>query len=110
MTIYASFAGGLIAIMLSACVSGSTATSELDDAARAQAETKTAEASEAPKEKLVAAYPLAGDPDQMICKHEPITGSRVKTKKICMTRGEWQELSDQTQRSIDNGYTRPPEQ
>ena len=60
------------------------------------------QAKEAPKPTPVAAarpsgaVKLAsndpGDPNQMICKREEITGSRLEGSKECHTRAEWAEL------------------
>ena len=45
------------------------------------------------------------DPDKIICRRENTTGSRLSSKKICMTRAEWDErqrnASRETQRMAD---------
>lgn len=52
------------------------------------------------------------DDDKQICKTEPITGSRSRVRKICMTRAEWDELSRKTQKDMvdfrrDSGRATP---
>ena len=38
----------------------------------------------------------ANDPDEVICKREQVTGTRVARQKICMTRREWDEEADES--------------
>jgi hypothetical protein len=38
----------------------------------------------------------ARDPNEMICKKEEVLGSRLQTRKVCLTRAQWAE-----QRVID---------
>jgi hypothetical protein len=60
---------------------------------------------EAPKPEPVAAAPAApgavklaanttpaGDPNQVICKREEVTGSRLEGAKECHTRAEWLQI------------------
>lgn len=51
--------------------------------------------SRAPKDKH--------DPNKMICEDEEVLGSRLATKRVCMTRAQWAERQrndrDLTQRS-----------
>jgi len=35
----------------------------------------------------------SADPDEKICKTTVVTGSRVRQKKICLTRREWAETA-----------------
>lgn len=42
------------------------------------------------------------DPDKVICKSEKMTGSRTKTRRICMTRAEWDGLSRATKKGMDD--------
>ena len=58
---------------------------------------------EAPKPEPVAAaapattqlaangQPVA-DPNQIVCKHDEVTGSRLSGSKVCHTRAEWVQL------------------
>ena len=32
------------------------------------------------------------DPNRMICRSEPVTGSRLATKRRCLTAAQWNEL------------------
>ena len=38
----------------------------------------------------------ANDPDKVICKNQPLTGSRF-SKRVCMTRAQWGEQQRQTE-------------
>lgn len=42
------------------------------------------------------------DPDKVVCKSEKMTGSRTKTRRICMTRAEWDNLASRTKRGMDD--------
>jgi hypothetical protein len=33
-----------------------------------------------------------GDPNQMVCRSQTETRSRIKGRRICLTRAEWREL------------------
>jgi len=35
--------------------------------------------------------PKKGDPDEVVCERQEILGSRLASKKICMTRAQWEE-------------------
>jgi hypothetical protein len=39
----------------------------------------------------------ADDPDKMICRDEPITGSRF-TRRVCMTKSQWDQLTAEAAR------------
>ncbi len=41
------------------------------------------------------------DPNKRICKMEKTTGTRVSGQRICMTRGEWQMLSEESKRAME---------
>lgn len=34
---------------------------------------------------------VAKDPNEVVCEKQEVLGSRVATKKVCMTRAEWAE-------------------
>lgn len=55
--------------------------------------------------------PSKDDPDKVICQVEEVTGSH-RPQKICMTRHEWQVLSDQSRQGFnavrDQGRTTLP--
>jgi len=37
------------------------------------------------------AKPLPGSPDEVVCQKQEIVGSRLATRRVCMTRFQWQE-------------------
>jgi len=37
------------------------------------------------------AKPKKGDPDEVVCERQEILGSRLGSKKICMTRAQWED-------------------
>jgi hypothetical protein len=67
------------------------------------------QAKEAPKPQPVAtAHPVIGtqtaandapDPNQIICRHEDVTGSRLEGHRVCLTRMEW---AQRKQESLDH--------
>lgn len=42
------------------------------------------------------------DPDKPICRSENPTGSRARVKKICLTREQWDKLSQETQKGMND--------
>ena len=53
-----------------------------------------AAAQPAPAANAVAA---AAESDKVVCKRTAATGSFVRTKKVCMTRRQWQRMADDSQ-------------
>ena len=53
------------------------------------------------------AKPAKGSPEEVVCHREAPTGSLVPSKRICMTRAQWQAQADvarsQTQDMEDRG-------
>jgi ABC-type uncharacterized transport system YnjBCD substrate-binding protein len=47
--------------------------------------------------------------DKVVCKTKKVTGSRTKVNRTCMTKREWDELSQQTRRDV-NGLERDANQ
>jgi hypothetical protein len=43
--------------------------------------------------KAAHAKPAFGSPDEVICKHQDIPGSRLGGARVCHTRQEWDEIS-----------------
>ena len=39
------------------------------------------------------------DPNQMVCRSETESGSRLKGRRVCLTRAEWRELWAQSRES-----------
>lgn len=44
---------------------------------------------------------VGGDPNEVICKTSPSTGSRIRRDRICMTRAQWREHDQQVRRGVD---------
>jgi hypothetical protein len=42
-----------------------------------------------------------GDPDQLVCISETVTGSRLGTRRVCRTRAEWAEHRSQTRGVVE---------
>ena len=42
----------------------------------------------------------ADDPQRLICKSQPITGTRTKTKRICLTAAQWKDQRDDAQKGL----------
>lgn len=49
------------------------------------------------------------DASKRVCRTQPVTGSRTRVNRICMTRAEWAALSRNTQQGINDfvGSARP---
>jgi len=45
-----------------------------------------------PQRPSVADDPIKGDPNRLICRREPILGSRLGTNRRCMTAAEWAQV------------------
>ena len=45
------------------------------------------------------------DPDRIICRRHKPTGSRI-SEKICMTARQWQQQTEDTQRTLDRAQRR----
>ncbi|MBO9519256.1 MAG: hypothetical protein J7493_14425 [Porphyrobacter sp.] len=43
----------------------------------------------------------AASQEKKICKTEKMTGSLTRSRRICLTRAEWQELQNRTKRGVD---------
>lgn len=35
--------------------------------------------------------PLPGSPDEVVCQKEEVIGSRLATRRVCLTRAQWAE-------------------
>lgn len=44
---------------------------------------------------------VAKDPNEVVCEKQEVLGSRVATKKVCMTRAEWAERKRVERLEID---------
>jgi predicted secreted protein len=43
------------------------------------------------------------DPNRIICEKQEVLGSRLATKKVCMTAAEWKEQRAQDRQAIEKG-------
>ena len=56
---------------------------------------------------LVPGVALAGekkddkDPNRMVCEKQEVLGSRLATKKVCMTAAEWEQRRLEDRQNID---------
>ena len=62
---------------------------------------------------VLAAQESPYDPNKVICRSVRESGSRVVVQRLCLTRGEWDRLNQDSQRhftkTLDEGSrTRPP--
>ncbi|AQR74059.1 hypothetical protein [Sphingomonas sp. LM7] len=47
----------------------------------------------------------ARDPNEVICKKEDVLGSRLQTRKVCMTRAEWAEQRLLDRHNVEKSQT-----
>ena len=52
-----------------------------------------------------ASAPAKADPNQKICEKVEITGSRLATKRVCMTRRQWDDTRLQDRQEIERIQT-----
>ncbi len=45
------------------------------------------------------------DPNQVICRSEPIVGSRLATERKCLTRIQWKQQQDEQRKTVDRIQT-----
>ena len=83
----------LAAAMITSLSGAAAAQSDKTDAT--PAESKNAETAAAPE-----AEPSADD--KVVCRTERITGTRSRVNRICMTQREWDDLAEQTRRSLED--------
>jgi len=43
------------------------------------------------------------DPNRIICEKQEVLGSRVATKKICMTAAQWEDRKREDREAIEKG-------
>lgn len=41
------------------------------------------------------------DPNKVICRSEPVIGSRLQTSRTCLTRQQWLERDRETRRTVE---------
>jgi hypothetical protein len=42
-----------------------------------------------------------GDPNQIVCVNERVTGSRVARQRVCRTRREWEDHKSETRKTLE---------
>jgi len=47
----------------------------------------------------------ARDPNEVICKKEEVLGSRLQSRKVCMTRAEWSEQRSLDRQNVERSQT-----
>lgn len=47
----------------------------------------------------------ASDPNKVICKRLEVLGSRLETKRICRTRGEWEAEQQANRQDLERNQT-----
>ena len=45
------------------------------------------------------------DPNEVVCEKQEIVGSRLATKRVCMTRSQWADQQGQDRQEIDRVQT-----
>ena len=46
------------------------------------------------------------DPNKVICEKQEVVGSRLATRRVCMTRSQWADLRNQDRQQLDKVQTR----
>ena len=74
-------------------------------AASAALGTSPAAAQSQPQQPSQAAAPAAAPTDPVICEKEEVTGSRLATRKVCMTRSQWEDARRQDRMNLEKTQT-----
>lgn len=45
------------------------------------------------------------DPNEIVCKKEEVLGSRLQTRKVCMSRAEWAEQRALDRQNVERSQT-----
>ena len=61
---------------------------------------KSAAAAPTQEGDYLSAADARSDPDRIICRRHKPTGSRI-SEKICMTARQWQQMTDDSRRTLD---------
>ncbi|MDP5277668.1 hypothetical protein Q9Q95_01925 [Sphingomonas sp. DG1-23] len=51
------------------------------------------------------AKPKTRDPNEVICKKEEVLGSRLQSRKVCMTRAQWAEQRALDRQNVERSQT-----
>ena len=62
-----------------------------------------AQQNSAPSSGTTVAKPL--DPNEVVCEKQEVIGSRLATKRVCMTRSQWADQKGQDRQEIDRVQT-----
>ena len=49
----------------------------------------------------------APDPNKVICEKQEVLGSRLSTRRVCMTRSQWEDLRLQDRQAIERVQSGP---
>jgi transposase-like protein len=49
--------------------------------------------------------PKTRDLNEVVCKKEDVLGSRLQSRKVCMTRGEWAEQRQLDRQNVERSQT-----
>jgi hypothetical protein len=52
--------------------------------------------------------PKKDDPDRIICKSQQVTGSAIPSKRVCHTKREWDDISEQSREAMDRSRSLNP--
>lgn len=66
--------------------------------AAATAQQQPAPATAAPGAKVL-------NPNEMVCEKQEVVGSRLATKRVCMTRSQWADVRGQDRQEIEHVQT-----
>jgi hypothetical protein len=56
------------------------------------------------------AAPGAAQPqrkERQICRREPVTGTRIRGARVCMTKAQWDEISENARQDLMTSNNRP---
>lgn len=45
------------------------------------------------------------DPNEVVCKREEVTGSRLQSRRVCMTRAQWAEQRQLDRANVERSQT-----
>jgi len=45
------------------------------------------------------------DPNEVVCERQEVIGSRLATKKVCMTRSQWADAKAQDRQDVEKAQT-----
>lgn len=54
---------------------------------------------------IVRGPPARYDPHEIVCRSEAEIGSRLRTRRICVTRAEWAEHKRETQQHVEHAQS-----